>query len=145
VIDIVHGLNEYLSQDPGIMALPVIGVYDVALPVEVDIEMPAKAVVIKPHGGPVDPGPLYVNYSQVAIQCFGETDHLSYIVEETVFLALKAFTSSVWANTYIYNVIRSSGPTSGRNPVGGTTTAQAYQWPYNTAVFRVMASDLTIS
>jgi hypothetical protein len=137
MIDAIAAVNAYLTQHPLITGMPVAGIYNNELAIGADVTMPAKVVVIKPHGAASDPAPLYINEPYLAIQCFGETAHLAFMVEETVFLALKGLTPSVWASTYIHSVIRLSGPVPGRDVTD--------QWPFSTARFRVLASDLTIT
>jgi len=133
--DPIYAICEYIRDDPTIQALPLVNdPFPVELPTSVDVQMPAKMVVVKPHGGPEDPAPLQINYTRIQVQCFAETAHLAYVVDWTVFLVLKDLAHVVRAGTYIHNCIRMSGPTPFRDP--------ELQWPYSLSTWRLMASDL---
>jgi hypothetical protein len=154
--DPIYALCLYLAVDPTVgLGLPVApdttvngtdgyAIYPIELPVTMDVNMPAKAVVIKPHGGPgaglgasahsYDPAPLQLNYSRIQVQCFGETPHLAYVVDWAVYMSLKNLERSVLGDTYIHNCIRATGPIPARDP--------ELQWPYSTSVWLVKASDL---
>lgn len=134
--DPIEGLHQFLAAQPSVTALVGTNIFDMELPVDDDITMSKKCIVIKPHGGPAGPDTLYINVSRILLQCFGETPHLAYVVHWAAYLALKAMVPSVWAKTYIHNAIPAGGPIPGRDPI--------LQWPYSTAMYLVKVSDMAI-
>ena len=104
----------------------------------VDMAMPQPGVIIRPHGGSKDPGPVELNYSRFQLIAYGPTAHLAYVVYYTAHFALKRIsaTPSVWAGTYIHNVLQQSGPVYGRD--------SALTWPSHTALYEAKASDLGV-
>jgi hypothetical protein len=136
--DVIIALVDYLKQAPAVTAIvPPGNVWDFEVPASFDVSMPQPGVLIAPHGGPKDLAPLQLNYSRVSVRSFHQTPHLAYTVYWAAHLALKELLHSVWAGTYIHNVIQQSGPISGRDVT--------LQWPMQTAMYEVKASDLNVT
>ncbi len=136
--DVVMGLIAYLQAQASVTALmDPANIWDFEVPENMDAQMPQPGCLIAPHGGPKDLAPLELSYSRVQVRSFHETPHLAYTVYWAVHLALKALGPSVWSATYIHNVIQQSGPIFGRDPT--------LQWPMQTAIYEVKASDLPVN
>jgi hypothetical protein len=123
-----------LEADTLVQGLCGANVFDHELPVAEDVLMPTKAIVVIPHGGPAGFATLTVYEARLALWCYGETQNLAYQVFDAAYMALKNSAPSVWAATYIYNVMLAGGPTPSRDPV--------LQWPYNISTFLIKTSDV---
>lgn len=135
--DLIEGLCAVLLADGPTAAEVGTAVFDTELAESFDVNMPANAIVIRPHGGPHPDASLQINVTRVQLMTFGATVHLAHVVYVAAYNALKNLTPSVWQGTYIHSCKPQAGPTPYRDAT--------LQWPYLISMWLVTASDIGIT
>lgn len=135
-MDVLEGLRLYLLANESVSTLTEM-IFEPELALSEDDVMPQAVVVLKSSGGAGSPLQIQINKRRLITMCYGATPHLANSLDDVVYLALKALSPSVWAQTYIHTCNEGSGPIGLRDP--------ETQWPYTTRTYTVIASDLTVS
>lgn len=136
MIDPLEGVRSFLRADSDVAQLSGDRVFVAELPRDEVEEMPRKAVLLKPAGGPG--GGAYLDFAKVRVDvdCYGETPKEAWLLHLAVRTALKNMRRTVVKGVLLHSADVSADGSSGRDP--------ETDWPVTVATYLVSVSEVAV-
>jgi len=135
--DPLAAVRALLEADAAVAAIVGTRVSGGELPEAETKNMPRPNIVLKPAGGPGEPGGGYQDYGKTRIDviCYGSTLNDSWLLYLAAYTALKAISRVKSSGVLLHSAQVSSKGSTARDPVK--------QWPVTYSSWLVLASEIT--